>query len=303
MILVGPTAIGKTDLAITIAQQLGKEIISADSRQVYTHMDIGTAKPSAEQVAAVPHHFISIKTPDEYYSAGQYATEARQVIAELIAAGSPPVVVGGSGLYIRALVDGFFEPKIADAEVKKRLQASIDENGLAPLYARLQKIDPATAQRLQATDKQRILRALEVYEITERPFSEFQQMQNCPADFQTSFVGLTMDRQKLYRRIEKRVDQMLEDGLLQEVQLLLEMGYTPHLNALKTVGYQEAFAYLENKISLDEMTRMIKQKSRNYAKRQYTWFRKDKRIHWIDLDEVTELEDRVAEVVRLMHTE
>jgi tRNA dimethylallyltransferase len=300
VILVGPTAVGKTDLSVDLAGKLDCEIISADSRQIYTHMDIGTAKPDAMQLAAVPHHFISVKNPNENYSAGQYAEEARPVIAEKIAAGKPPVVVGGSGFYIRALVDGFFEPRIADLDIRERLKQKVRKHGLPVLYDRLAEVDPVTAHRLPASDKQRILRALEVYEITGRPFSVFHKMQNNRAEFDTLFIGLTMNRNKLYKRIDDRVDKMLRAGLLQEVRDLLEKGYNPELNALKTVGYQEAIAHLKGGLSQQEMIGLIKQKSRNYAKRQFTWFRKDPRIHWIDLDEIPRLQHRTGMILRLL---
>jgi tRNA dimethylallyltransferase len=299
LILVGPTAVGKTDLSILLAQQLQCDIISADSRQIYRYMDIGTAKPDAGQLATVRHHFIDIKNPDDYYSAGQFGEEARQLILEQMSGTAPPIVVGGSGLYIRALVDGFYGGRIADAAVKDRLRTDVEEAGLASLYSRLSEIDPELAARLPATDTQRILRALEVFEITGRPFSEFQDMQSQPADFEAVFVGLTRDRENLYGRIEKRVDLMIQAGLVDEVKRLREMGFDSGLNALKTVGYQESFAYFDGIISKKEMIALIKQKSRNYAKRQYTWFRKDERIRWVDLDEVIEPQEQAASILQL----
>ncbi len=283
LVIVGPTGIGKTALAIKLAERLKGEIVSADSRQIYEFMTIGTAKPTSEELAAVPHHFIDIKTPDEYYSAGQFGSEARVCIVEIQKRGMQPMVVGGSGLYIRALIDGLFEPKIADERVKTNLKKEAAENGISVLHNRLKTIDPKTAAKLHPTDSQRIMRALEVFEVTGEPFSNFVDRKPQPAEFSPCIIGLTLERSELYKRIEERVDIMLELGLLDEVQELRKMGYGQDLNALQSVGYQEAFLYLDGKLSISEMAALIKQKTRNYAKRQMTWFRKDKRIDWVDL--------------------
>lgn len=293
LFIVGPTAVGKTETAIELARKLDGEIISADSRQIYRYMDIGTAKPTPEQRRQVPHHFIDIKNPDEYYSAGEFSREARQKIHDLLNRGIQPIVVGGSGLYIRALVDGIFEPKVADPEVKERLTREARKKGIQHLHKRLSKIDPETAQRLPATDTQRIIRALEVYELTGKPFSEFLKHSPKPADFTAVFFGLTRERQKLYKRINERVDRMIEEGLVEEVKKLHSMGYGPHLNALRTVGYREVFEYLAGELSYDEMIELIKQHSRNYAKRQLTWFRKEKRIRWLNLEDFKNTEEIV----------
>lgn len=291
LFIVGPTGIGKTALSIELAKRMDGEIVSADSRQVYKFMTIGTAKPTREELAAVPHHFIDIKTPDEYYSAGQFGREARVCIAGIRKRGKQPIVAGGSGLYIRALVDGLFEPKIADEIVKTNLKKEASENGIATLYDKLKIIDPKTAAKLPPTDSQRIMRALEVFEVTGEPFSNFVDMKPRPADFEPCFIGLTLERSELYERIEKRVDAILEMGLLDEVQELQKMGYGSDLNALQSVGYLEAFLYLDGKSSFSEMAALIKQKTRNYAKRQLTWFRKEKRIHRIDLSKFESLNE------------
>ncbi len=286
LIIVGPTAVGKTSFSIRLAQKLQPaEIISADSRQIYKFMDIGTAKPSADQLTAVRHHFIDIKSPVEYYSAGRYGREARQTIDQLLAEGKTPVVVGGSGFYIRALVDGFFDKHISDPEIKSRLKAEIQQQGLLPLYERLKQIDLPSAQKIHPNDSHRIVRALEVYEITGQPLSEFQKEKSIGASFSASFVGLTRQRKSLYRLIEDRVDSMIKNGLVDEVLSLKKMGFSPALNSLQTVGYKEVFDYLDNKISFHEMIGLIKQRNRNYAKRQLTWFRQDKRILWFDVDD------------------
>ncbi len=296
LLLVGPTGVGKTAASLELAKRIDGEIVSADSRQIYRYMNIGTAKPTREQLQMVPHHFIDIRDPDQYYSAGQYSREARQCIADIFARGKKPIVVGGSGLYIRALVDGLFSPRISDELVKAALKQRAREQGMAVLYEQLQTADSVTASKLHPTDTQRVLRALEVYQLTGRPFSEFLEKEPQPADFDPVFIGLTMARDNLYQRIEQRVEAMLSAGFLDEVRELQRRGYGLHLNALQTVGYKEAFLYLQNELSFEEMLRLMKQKSRNYAKRQFTWFRKDGRVRWIEWTE----NSTAAEVAQLI---
>jgi len=285
LIIVGPTAVGKTSLSLVLAKRVTHaEIISADSRQVYKLMDIGTAKPTPKELASVPHHFIDIKYPEEYYSAGKFGREARQVIDKLLNEAKRPLVVGGSGLYIRALVDGFFEKQVHDEHVKARLKKEIDEYGVAHLFERLVRVDPQSAEKIHPNDWHRIVRALEVYELTGEPLSSFQKQESRKANFEPMLIGLTRDREQLYKIIEQRVDQMLDKGFVQEVINLKNMGYHSELNAMHTVGYREVFDFLNQKINHEEMVRLIKQHSRNYAKRQMTWFNKDKRIKWFDVD-------------------
>lgn len=283
--IVGPTAVGKTAVALKFAEHRDCEIVSADSRQIYKYMTIGTAKPTKMELAAVPHHFIDTKFPDENYSAGRFGTEARTAIDDVFKRGKLPIVVGGSGLYIRGLIDGFSGERIADDQVKNRLKAEVENIGLPALYGRLKKVDPVTADKLPPGDTQRILRALEVYEVSGKLFSDFVEKEPTPASFESEFIGLTMPRPNLYERIESRVDNMLEAGLIAEVKKLQDLGYSPKLNALQTVGYKEVFQFLSEEINIERMTSLIKQKTRNFAKRQFTWFKKDKRIKWIDLVE------------------
>lgn len=291
LIIVGPTAVGKTSLSLALAARWKNvAIISADSRQVYKYMNIGTAKPTPDELALVPHHFIDIKYPDEYYSAGKYGREARQIIDRLLGELKIPIVVGGSGLYTRALVDGFFEKEISDQHIKVRLKDEIKNQGVEILYERLEQVDPIFAEKIHSNDKHRIVRALEVYELTGIPLSEFQDQESIKANFEPIFVGLIRDRKHLYQIIETRVDLMLDQGLVEEVVQLKQMGYHSKLNSMQTVGYREIFEYLDQKIDYDEMVRLIKQRSRNYAKRQMTWFRKDKRIQWFDMDQYPDLE-------------
>ncbi len=285
LIIVGPTAVGKTGTASLIAKKLKNvEIISADSRQVYKLMNIGTAKPTPEELAIVPHHFIDIKYPDEYYSAGKFGREARQKIDELFIEDKIPFVVGGSGLYIRALVDGFFEKQIFDQQIKARLKQEMKEKGIAHLYERLKQVDPVSAEKIHQNNGHRIVRTLEVYELTGEPLSAFQSQEPLKANFEPIFIGLIRKREKLYQIIEERVNRMIEQGLVDEVINLKKLGYHSGLNSMQTVGYREVFEYLDGKIDFNEMVRLIKQHSRNFAKRQLTWFRKDKRIMWFDVD-------------------
>ncbi len=290
---------GKTELSLQLAEKIKGEIVSADSRQVYRFMDIGTAKPSLEQRRRVPHHFIDIRNPDEYYSAGEYGREARTCIDHLLAAKRPPIVVGGSGFYIRALVDGLFAPSCSDPEVKAQLRARMAEEGLPALYQQLQTVDPIIAARLHANDAQRIIRALEVYQLTDKPISSFHQGDEQPAAFTPLFFGLIRPRQDLYQRIEQRVDAMLSEGLIDEVRELQKMGYSMELNALRTVGYQEVWQYLCGILKYEEMVDAIKLHSRQYAKRQLTWFRRDPRIHWFDLEQFSR-EEVIAKIGELL---
>ena len=285
LFIVGPTAVGKTMLSLKIAEALDAEIISADSRQVYRFMDIGTAKPTPVELARVPHHFIDVRSPDQYYSAGEYGREARLCIEKLFARGYLPVVVGGSGFYIQALADGLFAPPISDPAVKEKWRGRIAAEGKEAVFELLRQVDPQSATRLHPNDTQRVVRALEVYDLTGLPISRYRRGGERPADFTPIFIGLAREREALYRRIEERVDLMMEQGLVEEAQGLLQRGFSPRLNALRTVGYQEVFSYLNGDLGYTEMIELIKTNSRRYAKRQLTWFRRDARIHGLDLAE------------------
>ncbi|WP_456441240.1 tRNA (adenosine(37)-N6)-dimethylallyltransferase MiaA [Caldithrix abyssi] len=300
--IVGPTAIGKTFLSALLAEKIKVEIISADSRQIYRFMDIGTAKPEAEFRQRVTHHFIDICDPDEYYSAGLFGKEARTTIEGIFARGRVPLVVGGSGFYIKALVDGIFELDAKDEKIRQQLSERLERDGLRALYDDLKKIDSVYAAKISPNDRQRILRSLEVYFITGKPFSYFHQQKPEAADFKPVFWGLDMERKALYQRINERVDQMLAEGLLDEVKTLLEKGYSPQLNALNTVGYKEAIAYLQNRLSYEEMAEQIKRNTRRYAKRQLTWFRADQRIQWTRVDSPQTLKKLAEEIAEVLHS-
>ncbi len=300
LIIVGPTAVGKTSLSLAFARKWKDvEIISADSRQVYKYMNIGTSKPTPKELSIASHHFIDIINPDEYFSAGKYGREARLIIDRLLHEKKIPIVAGGSGLYIRALVDGFFEKQIFDQQIKARLKEKIKSQGLEFLYEQLKQVDPISAGKLHPNDGHRVVRALEVYELTGEPLSAFQNEASKAANFEPVFVGLTRDRKYLYEIIEKRVDLMLKHGLVEEVIQLKRMGYNSNLNSMQTVGYREVFEYLDHKLDFDEMVRLIKQRSRNYAKRQMTWFRKDTRIRWFDMNRYADLDNLFDEITAI----
>jgi len=297
-IIVGPTATGKTYLSLQIAEKIPSEIVSADSRQVYRYMDVGTAKADKDSRERITHRMIDICNPDEYYSAGMYAKDARKVIGGILDREILPVVVGGSGLYISALIDGVFDKQINDPGIRKKLENRMKEEGPNALYRDLQKCDPDYAAKISANDRQRILRSLEVYIATGRPFSRWHLQNKNPAGFKYRLIGLTMERTKLYKRIEDRVDEMLNEGLIDEVKNLQDLGYGSGLNALNTVGYKEVFAYLNDEIDFDSMIRLVKQNSRRYAKRQLTWFRKDKRIEWHEIDDKNDLDLLADNIIR-----
>jgi len=283
--IVGPTASGKSDLAMSLSASLNGEIVSADSRQIYKFLDIGTSKPTAEDRKRIRHHFVDILNPTQDYSAGEFGNEARKTIKDIAGRGKQPILVGGSGLYVRAVVDGFFGGPGRDPEVRDQLEARLKEEGAAALLNLLSKTDPTTASRMELSKPRRIVRALEVYYITGRPLSEFHREQSTVLPFEVVQLGLEWGRAHLYDRINKRVDSMISAGLIEEVKHLQEQGYGRNLNALNTVGYKEVFDFLEGSSSYDEMIDLVKRNTRRFAKRQLTWFRSDERIKWMKVDE------------------
>jgi len=280
IVLLGPTGVGKTGASIILAQELKTEIISADSMQIYRHMDIGTAKPSAEQRLSVRHHMIDIVDPAEAYSTGRYIAEIVPVIERLHREGKVPVVVGGTGLYIKAMTRGLFSGPSSDPELRSSLLAREGERK-GSLYAYLQEIDPAAAGRLQRNDIRRIIRAIEVCVKSGSTMSLSQQERTRPFPYDFIKIGLTRARSELYAMIDERVDAMLAQGLLDEVKLLL--GMNPDRTPLQAIGYKEIVRFLEHEIDLQEAARLIKRNSRRYAKRQFTWFRQEADIHWVDV--------------------
>jgi tRNA dimethylallyltransferase len=283
IIISGPTCVGKTDVAIALAEPLGAEIISADAMQVYRYMDIGTAKPTEQQRSRVRHHLIDVVDPDEPFSAARFKTMAEVVIGDLHQKERPMFVVGGTGLYIKALTRGLFPGKDQDGVVQKKIRHEAETLGPGALYERLQKVDPVAATRIHPNDTYRIMRALEVYHVTGRPISHHHKTHGFrDVGYGTLKIGLTSDRNILYDRIDRRVDLMLASGLLEEVQWLLDQGYPSTLKSMRSIGYRHMADYLEGRTPWDETVRLFKRDTRRYAKRQLTWFRADPEILWAE---------------------
>ncbi len=287
IVILGPTASGKTALGIEIAERLQTEIISADSRQLYRKLNIGTAKPTHEELARVKHHFIDYLDINEEYNVSRFETEALTVVDSLHALGKIPVVVGGSGLYIKAIVDGIFNEVETDPEYREELIELREKKGNEYLYEMLRLKDPVAAAELLPQNWKRIIRALEVNKLTGKSIKDFHRDYKREDDLRFFQFGLNWEREKLYSRIEKRVDQMIESGLVEEVKSVLNEGFNKKMNALNTVGYKEIFDFLDGKISLDRAIELIKRNTRRYAKRQLTWFRRDERIKWLNVDTLT----------------
>lgn len=283
IVVVGPTAVGKTALAIKLAQHFNTEIVSADSRQFYQEMTIGTAKPDAAERAAVRHHFIDSHSIQEEYSAGNFERDALQILAQLFGHHEVVVMVGGSGLFVRAVCEGLDDLPKAPEGIRDSLNSKFNEEGLEPLKARLKEIDPAYYAIADVDNPQRVIRALEVYEASGHTMSYYQKRNVEKRSFDIVTVGLNMDREQLYERINLRVDKMLEAGLIEEVKALEAYRHKP---ALLTVGYAEIFDYFDGNVSLAEAVAKIKQNSRRYAKRQITWFKKYGNTTWFAPDEV-----------------
>ena len=289
LVLAGPTAAGKTAAGIAIAQKSNAIIISADSRQVYRYMDIGTAKPSAQERAQVAHHLIDFLDPSQPYSAANYAVDARRVMDDLDTQGKKYIVVGGSGLYLRALIDGLASIPSADETIRSELAAFVAQHGKDALHRRLAEVDPCTAARLKPNDAVRISRALEVYQLTGKPISQWHQSERIRDHRTYRLVVLDMDREALYARINRRADEMLHAGLIGEVRGILAQGYAASLNALRTVGYREVIAHINGECDVSRMTELIKQNTRNFAKRQLTWFRGMKDAEWAGAEDIPSL--------------
>jgi tRNA dimethylallyltransferase len=283
VILLGPTGVGKSKLALEWAEELGGEIISADSMQVYRHMDIGTAKPTPDEQKKVRHHLIDLVTPDQSFHAAFYRTLGRKTIDELSRVKTPIWVVGGSGLYIKTLTQGLFASPQIDPQVRENLKREAKEKGTPLLYERLKKEDPQTAFHLHPNDLFRIIRALEVLDSTGVPISFYREQHRFgERPYLTLKVGMGMNRERLYHRIEKRVGRMLENGFLQEVEGLIEMGYGPELKPMQSLGYKQLVQFLLKEIGWEEAIRQVIRDTRHYAKRQLTWFKADPEVHWWD---------------------
>lgn len=299
-ILAGPTGIGKTNISIKIAKELNGEIISADSMQIYEDMDIGSAKVTKEEMEGIRHHLIDFLSPNESFSVAQFSELAKEKIDIIDSENKLPMLVGGTGLYINSLIYNYsFAASNKDEEYRKHLEAIAEEKGVNYVHEMLKDVDMDSYNRLYPNDLKRVIRALEVYKVTGVPISVAMKDDDIyDIPYKVYYYVLNMDRSKLYERINKRVDLMMEAGLLDEVKNLSKSGLTREMQSMKGIGYKELLEYLDGEVSLDKAVENIKQFSRNYAKRQLTWFRKDPRVIWIDKDNFNN-DEEVAEFIIL----
>jgi len=284
--IIGPTAVGKTDVAIAIAKAFGTEIISADSRQFYKELNIGVARPSEEQLRAIKHHFIACRSVKEEYTAGEFEKDALQCLRKIFKRHDVALIAGGSGLYVKAVCEGLDAAPKGDETIRTHLENEWKEKGLRHLQNELKTADPEYYRTADIKNPRRVLRALEVFRASGNPFSSFHTSRKKKRDFQIIKIGLTMERDLLYARINQRVDEMMQKGLLDEARKLYPL---KHINALQTVGYQELFGYLEGKTDLETAVSLIRQNTRNYARRQLTWYRKDKEVKWFEPEQSGEI--------------
>ena len=296
LIILGPTAVGKSNIAVNIAKKIKGEIISADSMQIYKYMDIGTAKMKSDEMDNIPHYMLDMVYPDEEFTVADFKNNAIKHIEDINDKGNIPIVVGGTGLYINSLV---YELSFTKVEPNNTLREKYDN--LAKNYGNqyihdiLFKVDPKSAENINPNDRKRIIRAIEIFYETGKPMSYYNKNFRKETDqYNLAMIGLTMDRAELYSRINERVDLMIDEGLIHEVKMLMNMGYSKELVSMQGIGYKEFFPYLENKTGLDETTEILKRNSRKYAKRQLTWFRRDNRIKWIDVKQFDSI-DTISE--------
>lgn len=298
VVILGPTAVGKSQIAVHLAQALGTEILAADSRQVYKGMDIGTEKPTVGDRGGVPHRLIDLVDPDQPFNVGMYRRSALEEIRRVQQVGRLPLVVGGTGLYIRALTRGLWDGPPADWNVRAQLMEEAQRHGSSGLYARLSAVDPDLAGGLHPHDTVKIIRGLEVYQLVGRPLSQIHRshgFQDQP--FSSLLIGLHRDRQALYQRIDDRIDSEITRGLVEETEKLLNQGYGRHLSSMKGLGYRQISGFLRAEYDFDEAVRMLKRDTRHFAKRQMTWFRKEPHVQWISLSEDTSSEKIAMEIL------
>lgn len=288
-VIGGPTASGKSKLAVELAKKVNGEIISADSMQIYKEMNIGTAKVNKEEMQGVQHYLVDFVSPDERYSVSNFKKDAERAIEEILAKGKTPIVVGGTGLYIDSLIYGIeFQDEEVDLEYREKLNKIADEEGLENLHKKAQEIDPEAMKKISINDKKRIIRVLEIYHKTGKTKTEQElQSRKNEVKYEYKVFAITMDREKLYERIEQRVDSMIEQGLIEEVKQILNKYHT-FPTAMQGLGYKEVVEYLEGSCTKEEMIEKIKKETRHYAKRQLTWFRKNKETIWLDGEKSTD---------------
>lgn len=294
IVIVGPTCSGKTRLSLILAEKLKSEIISADSRQVYKYLTIGTAKPSPNELRIIKHHFIDELEPNEEFNADLFSKRAKEIISRLIEKDSIPIVVGGSGLYIKALVDGITQTVVSNKLLRNELLELRKKYGNAYLYDELKKIDPISAEKMLPQNWKRVIRAIEVFKLTGKPIWQHHIENPIQQEFEFFQYGLKWDRKKLYQNIECRVDEMIKNGFIEEVKMILDKGYSKEINSLNTLGYKEIIDLLDGKLTFNEAVNRIKINTRRFAKRQMTWFNADKRIKWFEIDSYEEL-NNIAE--------
>ena len=295
IVILGPTAVGKTAVAIELAKKLNTEIISADSRQFFKEMSIGTAKPNKEELSAAKHHFINSLSVTDEYNVGMFEKDALQVLDTIFKKKDIALLAGGSGLYINAVCDGFDDVPKADKEIRDNLNAMFKSEGISYLQKTLEKLDPEHFKNMDINNPHRLTRAIEVCMATGKPYSELRKGEKKKRKFTSIKIGLNMDREKLYEKINTRVDQMMKEGLLEEVQALAPFRVGGNLNSLQTVGYKELFDHLDGKTNLNRAIELIKQNTRNFAKRQMTWFRKDEEIKWFEPKDLEKMMGFIAE--------
>jgi tRNA dimethylallyltransferase len=297
LVIGGPTAVGKTDLSIKLAKRLNGEIISADSMQIYKYMDIGSAKVTKDEMDGINHYIIDVIKPDVPFSVADFKTHGDKALNDIISKGKLPIISGGTGLYINSLTCNMtFTEAEKDEQYRNHLENLAVEKGNEYIHEMLKECDPISYKEIHYNNRKRVIRALEVFKLTNKPFSSYNAGDDFyNSDYDVQYYVLTMDREKLYERINKRVDIMMDRGLLDECIKLKEMGYTSDIQSMQGIGYKEVLYYLEGKISLEYAINMIKQGSRNYAKRQLTWFRRDKRCVFMDKDNMTD--DEILEKI------
>lgn len=298
LVLTGPTGIGKTAISIDIAKKLNGEIISADSMQIYRYMDIGTAKITLEEMDNIPHYMLNIVYPDEEFTVADFKNKAEKYIEKINKSGKLPILTGGTGLYLNSIVYELKFTKVeANEELRKEYDYLADMYGNQYIHDELYKVDAISANRININDRQRIIRALEIFYETGKPMSYYNKnFRKETEKYNLTMIGLTMDRAKLYSRINKRVAFMIEKGLIDEVRKLMDMGYSTELVSMQGIGYKEIISYLEGEAKLDETIEILKRNTRRYAKRQLTWFRRDNRIKWIDINQYDSIEE-VSETI------
>jgi tRNA dimethylallyltransferase len=290
LIIVGPTAVGKSEVALKLAAPMGAEIVNADSQQVYRYMDIGTGKPPAAERERIRHHLIDIVNPDEEFNAAIFRRLSVAAIADVESRGKRVILCGGTGLYLKALTKGLFTGPGQDLALREALNAEADQFGLRSLYQRLERVDPGVGSRIHPNDRQRIIRALEVFALTGKPISQWQKEHSFgESSFETFVIGLERDRAELYHAIDERCARMISGGLLEEVKQLMDKGYGLHLKPLQSIGYRHMGMILEQELAREEATALMKRDTRRLAKRQLTWFRADPEINWFHPEQRKEL--------------